>query len=192
MTEITLTDSQRQAQPLLEQFGIIVATTEVNEDFYKEMSWALYLGRKLHPDKPLELRCHGDGGYTRTAFAIVDLIQLDGNIDGVLIGNSCSSHSFIWAACARRYVTPFAIMSVHGVSFGNWNARLDQDTLVRQGQNFELTNTIIANIYAQASSKSAEWWMEKLRVNGATLYDFNADALINDLQMANPIKDRES
>jgi ATP-dependent protease ClpP protease subunit len=106
-------DSQTEKQPLLESHAIIIAPEGIDHSSYLELSWALHVGRVLHPGRPLELRCCGDGGELSPAFALSDLIRSDGNIDGICIGRVSSAHSLIWASCNRRFVHPSALLGVH-------------------------------------------------------------------------------
>jgi len=184
--EIKLTDAQREKQPLLERYGILLAPAELDEAAYVEMSWALHLGRALHPDRPLELRCYGIGGNTYATLAIVNLIRDDGRIDGVLVGDAGSGSSIIWAACPRRYVYPLASINVHeSISrTEGWDMAYQRTQLEEQSWQ----NRQIAALYAQASAQSPEWWLDKMAAGHGVATLIPADELIQ-IGMARPIEE---
>jgi ATP-dependent protease ClpP protease subunit len=191
MSDIKLSDDQRNEQPLLESHGIIIASVEIDGDAYVELSWALHLGRALHPEKPLELRCHGHGGLAHAALAIADLIIHDGNVDGIAMGEVASAHSYIWAACNRRYVYPNALLGVHRCwATGTW-APLQGAEYRMLGSNLDLIDRQAIRLYAKQSNKSKKWWRQRLALSSpsALLY-LDAHQLIHDLEMARPIKER--
>jgi ATP-dependent protease ClpP protease subunit len=187
---ITLTDDQRTAQPLLEAFGIIIAPEEVSHASYVQLSWALAVGRALHGDQPLALRCYGDGGDADAALALVDLIQADGNVDGIALGEVSSANATLWVACARRYITPHAMIAIHGVSHGEWRPRWDAEMYRRKVAEFDWYNERLAQLLAAVSTRTARWWLKRLSERGDVLIRFDYDAVVDDLEMARPLKER--
>jgi ATP-dependent protease ClpP protease subunit len=185
--EISLTDDQRKAQPLLESLAIIITPFEINDAFYREMMWALKLGRLIHPKKPLALHCHGNGGTVSTALAIVDLIQQDGNIHGFLLGTATSAHTMIWAACQHRYVYPHAGIEIHPVATGAWESRLQEEDYANYRHSIGWQNKQILWIYANASTKSVKWWKKQYRKGGYTCVNLPAKKLIQ-IGMAQPAR----
>jgi len=186
---MTLTDEQKKQQPLLEELGIILAPEEINYDGYLGLTWALILGRSLHPEKALALHCCGVGGDVGYALAIVDLIQEDGNMDGIAIGRASSGHSVVWAACPRRYVYPNARIGVHQVRTGEWNNnQTERDYQLSSGR-YEWINKRLIATYTAASNKNEDYWREIVYGAGIELKDFDADDLLG-LGMAKPISER--
>ncbi len=187
-TPSLLPETLKESQPLLERDGIIIMPADVDDDSYFSISLALRLGRKLFPEKPIELRCHGFGGDAGAGFALIDLIKEDGNVDGILLGFAASAHSLIWAACARRYVYPNAVIGVHQAhNYGQ--QQMFEQTYMMELQKIGWYNAHCARIYAEASNKSQEWWREKLK--GELSVDvFDYEALTGDLGMAQGIHER--
>lgn len=192
MTDAKLTDEQKKAQPLLESHGVIIAPVSVDYGFYHEMSWAIIIGRSLRPDKPLAIHCFGYGGYTPVALAIADIIQADGNVDGLLLGDAASAHSIVWAACKRRYAYPNARISVHKAAHHDLSGRYEDHDLQILADNTQREDEKIAKIYAWASNKSPAWWAKALQGSGVALVEFGAHELINDLDMASPASKRKT
>ncbi len=184
---LKLSDGQRATQPLLERFGIILTPPKIEDEAYEQMTWALHLGRALHPDKPLELRCYGEGGDSYAMLAIVNLIRADGNVDGVLVGDAGSASSVIWASCQRRYVHPLASLNVHGARQvgGGWNSQAERAWL----ESLEWVDTRIADIYAAASDKAASWWLEKMAAGHGACSLMPAEEIVA-IGMARPITER--
>lgn len=185
----TLTDDQKAAQPLLETFGVILLPPDIDHEAYKEMSWALRLARALHPEQPLELRCHGDGGSGDVMLAIVDLVQADGNVDGMLIGRAYSASSVIWAACARRYVYPNAGIGVHGalMNVSSWADGQYYQTYV---SGVASTDEAMIALYAAASRKSRKWWRRQMARGHSACVNIDAAKLV-EIGMARPVAERE-
>jgi ATP-dependent protease ClpP protease subunit len=179
-------DSQREKQPLLEEFGIIILPGNIDEDAYIQMSWSLALGRHLHPDARLILRCWGDGGTASAGLAIADLLRADGNVSGELIGKAQSSSSFIWAACSKRYVYPLAGIGVHSsvMVLNTWE---DADYHRTELDHMKRHDVQIAQIYARASHRDADWWLKKMHQGHSACYLLDAERLVK-IGMAKAIR----
>jgi len=190
--EIKLLDDERKAQPLLGQFGIVFMPETLDHAGYQLVSAALVKGRAIFPKKPLALWCNGRGGTVDAALALVDLIQSDGNIDGILIGHVSSAHSVVWASCQRRYTYPHAALQVHQAR--GWESRyMNEDAYALNARDIAQDNETLARIYAGASNRSASWWLKRLKmVSHDDIVRLKADKLINDLDMAKPIRKRKS
>jgi ATP-dependent protease ClpP protease subunit len=187
---MTLTEDQQKAQPLLEQYGIIVAPNEIDHDTYLELSWALKIGREMHPESPLELRCCGIGGEVSRSFAIYDLVQQDGNIDGIALGRVSSGHTIIWSGCNRRFVYPTALVSIHQTKNGAWLQGQLQRDYELGFERYKWGNRQLVEIYAKSSNQGADFWHDKVFSAGAELLNFDASQLI-ELEMAAPISERD-
>jgi ATP-dependent protease ClpP protease subunit len=186
---MTFTDDQQKAQPLLEQHGIIIAPEEINHDTYIELSWALRIGRELHPAQPLEFRCCGVGGESSRSFAIYDLVQQDGNIDGIALGRVSSGHSIIWSGCNRRFVYPTAMVSVHQSKNGSWQQGQVQRDYELGYEQTKWTNSRLVEIYEKVSNQGADYWHDKVFGAGMELFNIDANQLV-ELDMAKPISER--
>ncbi len=188
-----LSDDQKEKQPLLEQFGIVIVPKDINFNAYHELTWALKIGRHLHPSKVLELQCTGYGGEVLFGLAIVNLIQNDGNIKGIALGSSVSTHSFIWASCADRRIYKTATIGIHEIaavdyvrqneSFSGW-IRTERKEYELKVRDFQASNEIIANLYVKASNKNKRWWLSKLSEGANTPIYISAKELVGDLGMA--------
>lgn len=186
-TAIALTEAQREKQPLLERYGIVLAPAEIDTAAYVEMTWALHLARAMHPDRAIELRCYGIGGSTYATLAIANLIRADGRIDGVLVGDAGSGSSIVWAACPQRYVYPFASINVHeSISRAEgWDLAYQRTQLEEQSW----LNRQIAALYTHASTQPPAWWLEKMAAGHGVATLMPADELIQ-IGMARPIEER--
>lgn len=181
-------EALKETQPLLESDGIIIMPAEVDDDSYFAISTSLRIARRLFPDRPIELRCHGFGGDAGAGFALIDLIKEDGNVDGILLGFAASAHSLIWAACQRRYVYPNAVIGVHQAH--DWQSQpMFEQTYHMELMKIGWYNKHSASVYAEASNKPQSWWLEKLK--GELSVDvFDYEALTGDLGMAEGIHTR--
>lgn len=152
------------ADYLLEKQAVINLPDEIDHAAYELILHRILQGRELHGNKPLMLYCRSNGGSAWDAEAICALIQADGNIDGILIGETMSAGSFIWASCARRYVYPDARMGIHpaardaGYRIGNELRGLVEES--------EWIDRYQCRMYAGASSRDYDWWWAKLHAPG--------------------------
>ncbi|MHC4646775.1 MAG: ATP-dependent Clp protease proteolytic subunit [Planctomycetota bacterium] len=189
---MTFIDDQTKSQPLLEQYGIILTPFVIDNDTLKELSWALHVGRELHPNKSLELRCNGDGGSADEALAVAELIRFYGNVDGVALGGISSAHTLIWAACARRYVGPYTTIKIHRSGYGEWVNGDDSDVQAYRVADLLVTEQKLAHLYASSSSKSVKWWGKQIKRTRKNIFLlFTAKQIVNDLEMARPLKKRK-
>lgn len=192
LTPVILTDDQKKAQPLLEGHGIILTPDQIDADSYIALSWAIALGRIMHPRRALELRLSGLGGESRHAFALIDLIQADGNIDGVVLGEANSAHANLWAACARRYVFPHSCVELHRVTNGGWNGEADSRLFSRLSAEYDWADDKQAALWADVSNRSATWWRDQFGTTSRFLtVRFGARELIEDLCIARPYSERQ-
>jgi ATP-dependent protease ClpP protease subunit len=185
-----LSDEQKKAQPLLAKWGIIILPEEINHEAYVEFSWALQIGRELHGDKPIELRCCGTGGGSRWSFAIADLIKRDGNIDGILIGEVTSGHSIIWSWCQRRYAYPLASLKVHQVYSSGWASDQTETDHRLSLEEHEYVNKMMIERFAEISIQGSDWWSNVIYGTHIKTKLMPTEELI-DMLMAEPISNRD-
>jgi len=184
---LSLSDDQEAAQPLLKQFATILVSGLIDNDTYVEFSWALRLGRVLHPTQPLIVQFNGLGGDVTPALGMADLIQADGNVWGVALGRVCSCLSVLWAACARRYIAPNAALGVHPVvmSIGSEMNAAGMRNLADDTDHMD--ERAIA-IYTAASTKDIDYWRSVYFTATDHLEILPASAVIGDLGMAFPLE----
>lgn len=156
-----MTDS---ADYLLEKHGIIVLPGMIDHASYALILHRLLQGREIHGDQPLMLYCRCDGGWAWDAEAIVALIEADGNVDGVLIGETLSSGAFIWASCTRRYVYPNARLGIHPTK-RDIGYRLGSELkgLVEEA---DWIDRFQCQRYVKASRRGFDWWWAKMHAPG--------------------------
>ena len=106
---------------LLKKRGIVVLPQEIEHDTYRMLLEALIIAK----DRQVKLFCRGDGGCSRTALAMVDLIQHHGDVIGLLPGEANSSHVTIWAGCKERYVYPNGLIGLHKVAWAESSFHAD-------------------------------------------------------------------
>ena len=152
------------ADYLLEKHGIINLPDEIDHAAYEKILHRVLQGRELHGDKPLMLYCRCSGGLAWDAEAIVALIESDGNIDGILIGETMSAGAFIWASCARRYVYPEARLGIHPTRRDV--GYVTKDVLVGFAQEGDTVDRFQCLRYEKASRRDFDWWWQKLHAPG--------------------------
>jgi ATP-dependent protease ClpP protease subunit len=173
---------------LLDKHGVLVLPEDIEHSTYTLLLEALlHLG-----DKPLTLYCRGNGGSTRSAMAMVDLIRQHGNVTGLLPGEANSSHGIVFAACQHRFVYPHARLGIHKVSWDGLSTRIDNDTLRLIAEDYEISDRVNARILAKASSHSEEWWYDMIQKAGSGgLIHFHAQQ-IREVEMARPIEEYQT
>lgn len=182
-----LTETMKEAQPLLMSLGVIITPPEIDDAFYKEMAWAISLGRKAHPRAKLRILCCGHGGWSYQALGIGDLLSSDGNIIGILNGYCASAHGIIWASCPERLVYPHATLGVH---LGTYS-ELKEVNAVDVMHNYETLQWIdhrVASLYASISTEDVDYWKGRIRHAPGSLDDIHADELV-EMGMARHVDD---
>lgn len=177
-------DKQRE---LLENHNVIILPDNINHDFYSFMVEAVI----MYPDNEINMYCRGDGGSTRSAVAIVDLIKQHGNFTGLLAGEANSSHVTVWAGCTRRYVYPNAAIGVHKISWDLDNIIVTSEVAKTLMDDYEVSERIVSDILAGASNKDAQFWYDAQQF-GNTAYKmkmFYYQDIIA-MEMALPIGER--
>jgi ATP-dependent protease ClpP protease subunit len=181
--------SNEAADYLLEKHGIISLPHDIDHEAYEMVLYRLTQGRMLHPDMPLRLFCHGNGGFTYDALAMVDLIRADGNVDGMLTGSAASMSAVVWAACARRFVYPNGRIGIHPVSSGHSDG--DRRIFHAEMEELEALDNRICQIFGDASSeRGSVWWHSRLYEDGDLKW-LLADELMG-IGMAKPVSERTS
>lgn len=168
---------------LLEDQQVIVLPEEITHAVYEDVLAATL----MFPGKEITLYCRGEGGESRAALAIVDLIRLHGKFVGILCGAGNSAHGMIWAACQTRVVTQHGALGIHMVSWDSYSTRVDAKSAAVIESNFRHTNDHCARIYAEASNRDERYWLEQLERTSGSVVTFTADDLV-EFEMAVPVK----
>lgn len=169
-----LTDQDKE---LLIEHHSLSLPESIEQETYLDFLYALKKFRAANPTEELHLYCRSGGGDTRSAMAMVDLIQSDGKVVGHLVGDVCSSAAAIWAACPKRIVYPNGMLFVHPVSWNDIVGVVDASRLWSMWQEFNETDWKYCNIYASASNKDKVWWHNQLNPAGDGSW-FDAKTLI--------------
>lgn len=154
-----MTPEQKNA---IEKHGIITLYQLIDADSLENFHQALLLARSVDPSSPITLCLCGYGGATCFGTGILTLIQNDGNIDGIAVGDVTSTHSWLWAACNRRYISPNASMNVHP-TYLSTDERIDQHRGRLIVATSEAADDMYAQLYAEASGQPEEFWMTMLK-----------------------------
>jgi ATP-dependent Clp protease protease subunit len=93
----------------------ILLDTEVNERIAHDVVGRLFHLNELDPERPIQLYISTHGGWSHSAFTIVDAMRLiDAPVNTWAIGGAYSSGAVVLTAgTGRRYATPNAILMVH-------------------------------------------------------------------------------
>lgn len=170
------------------QYVIVPETIEY--DFYKqvlevmiERQWA----RSVNVEDtlpPLYFYFRSNGGSSRDAMAVVNLIQADGNVHGVIVGDTISCAATIWASCQQRSVIGDSVarIGIHPVSWDGIEGIFDAKRLAVKADEFEWIDRRQIEIYTKASNRPVSWWRD-LYQDAGKLSWLSADTLI-DIGMA--------
>lgn len=173
---------------LLDKHGALILPEEIEHSTY-----VLLLEALLHVGgKPLVLYCRGNGGSSRSAAAMVDLIRQHGNVTGLLPGEANSSHGIVFASCQQRYIYPHARLGIHQVSWDGLSTRIDNPTLKLIARDYRMSDTANAAILSDASNRSPEWWLKMIKKAGSGgIIHFHAPEL-REMELARPIEEYPS
>jgi ATP-dependent protease ClpP protease subunit len=171
-----------KTEKLLVERGVLILPEEIDHGVYELVVEATLIMR----GKRFALYCRGDGGCSRSALAIVDLLRGHGDVDGLLYGEANSSHATIWAGCARRWVSPGALIGVHMVSWGSINTRMDSVTMHLIATEYRSTESRVSDVLAAASNRPADWWLKQIRETSGAVIQIPAAELI-EMEMARPV-----
>ena len=182
-----MNDNQRR---LLDEWGCLMLPEIIEHDTYQ-----MVLEACLHrDDKGFHLFCRGNGGSSRDAYAIIDVIEDHSNVVGFLPGDACSMHAIIWAACAKRYVYPLGTIGLHMVAL-NQVEHIDAKYAASIAREYEASDRRNAMILATACTSAGlqfgcEFWLNTIRQNGSHgITEFDAHFLTTVCKMAQPASD---
>lgn len=116
-------------EPLLKQRTILVAEG-MNELSARHVVERLLHLNGLDPEAPIELLLNTSGGWTDSAFAIIDTMRsIDAPVNVTATGGCYSAGTLILAAATgERRATPGAVMSVHVNDYYRDEGEFDTDT----------------------------------------------------------------
>lgn len=146
--------------------GIIHLPSTINSPLAATIDSQIDYFRENEPNEPLRLYCRSDGGNATETLAIANLIRLDGNIEGHLIGESCSGGSVIWAACGKRFIYPYSRIGIHPCEWRMDNVALTAAMMYSKFRDFRGIDRAMCHIYAEASNQPFEWWWKLLNKQG--------------------------
>jgi ATP-dependent protease ClpP protease subunit len=172
-------------QPLLDH-AIIITPEELNEAAYLDLSTSLFLARHQHPNRPITIRITGDGGETKYAFALYDLIQSDTNITGLILGSASSSHTILWCACQTRLIAPNAKFGLHQPSRLGFEYPHAHSDLQAAAHDLKSITERTAHCYADASTKPYDQWLAILQSVSIECCYLSASDLL-EIEMAHAI-----
>ena len=158
----------------------------IESDYLEEFAVKLSYTRKIALEKPIRLYCRCSGGAAEAGIAITNLIIRDGNVNGILIGESCSMGSVIWASCAKRFVYPRTLIGVHEVAWQGADVSYNTSKLHAMWQEFDAIDRRCCEILAAASNCDYGWWWEFYHQNGDIKW-LDAAQLVS-MGMATPVE----
>lgn len=139
--------------------------------------------------REVRLFCRGDGGSSRAALAIVDVIQEYANIIGILPGEANSSHAIIFAGCTERYVYPRGTVGLHKLAFDFTHVRMDSLYARQLANEYELAEARWCEILAAASNHTPIYWHDVIQNAGSGgIVQFDAAKMI-EMGLARPINE---
>lgn len=185
---IHISDELKAKQPLL-YLGIVTTPKNIDYESYRELETCFeYISYK---DRDIYLRVLGWGGYVEHSMSIVDLTRLH-DVTGILVGAAYSGSSIIWAGCPKRYVMPNGLLQVHQASVVHREDAVDTaNSSYLSLLNLMEDNKTMIEIYSDACASpnhKASYWGNIFTVSSdAGLKRYNSDAIVNELQMGQPI-----
>ena len=165
----------------------IILPDDIDHDLYRMIAEAAL----MFPDDTIDLYCRGDGGSSRSALAIVDVIREHGKFVGLLPGEANSSHATIWAGCSERYVYPHGAIGMHKIIWEATEIILTAQIMDAIGDDYEKAERQVSVLFASVSNHDADFW-QQAQDYGNIPYKmkmFYAQELI-EMGMALPIADR--
>lgn len=151
-----------ETQAKLLKRGVIVLPEVLEHAVYELFVEALVIER---PTDEVRVYCKGNGGDSRTAMAIADLIDQHGNVTGVLLGEAMSSHVVIFSACQKRFVSPSGALGVHGAS-KYIDMPIDARTASLIAVEYARANRLTAVRLAHISDQPLSYWLEMIEHAG--------------------------
>lgn len=158
-----VTKTELESDWLLNSRSTIVFPATITSDTLEWFAARLFY---LASTRALNILFCSNGGDSSVGIAIANLLQGKEWVHGYLIGDTASASATVWASCAHRYVYPAAMMGIHPVSWEDDTSRYDAARLRSRTQEFEWADTEQCRIYAAASNKSLEWWLDLYNQQG--------------------------
>lgn len=158
----------------------IIMPESIEYEFYKQFLELVIDRQRRRSDgenvPALRLYCRSNGGGSRDGFGVVSAIRMDGNVEGIMLGETISTGATIWAACQFRVVHPLARMGIHPVAWFGAEGIHDAKRIGAIAEEFAWTDQEQCRIYAAASKKSFKWWWKRY-TNTAKLFWLDAKQL---------------
>lgn len=151
---------------LLNCKGIIWLAEDVEEDVLMRVTAQIHYLREKDAAAPIHLYIRSDGGSSNVGIALVNIIQMDGNVSGWMVGDSSSAAATIWAGCAKRYVFANGRMGIHPAMWYQQEVKFDAAQASRWASKLTKADERQCEIYAAASNKPFEWWWQRYNEPG--------------------------
>jgi len=145
---------------MLNTLGVVWLAEAIDEETLMRVTTQLLYLRKIDKE-PIRLYVRSDGGDSRCGLALANMIQLVGNVHGIMIGDTASSAATVWAACSKRFVFKNVRMGIHPVQWRESDAKYDGAKLSKLAGEFTRIDERQCEVYAAASNKELSWWWDR-------------------------------
>ena len=168
---------------MMETYGVLVLPEDIDHAAYVLVVEALLFADQCGHETVV-LYCAGGGGDVNAALAIVDVIQLRGNVIGLLPGQADSSHATVWLGCSERYVYPLGAMGIHEMKFTVYDkTSIDRQFARNYGDAVQSYHGRVAKLLCDACAEpelyTVEHWLDVLHQVGASgVVHYDAEHLI--------------
>ena len=158
-----MTPEQRE---MIEKHGIITLYGGIDPTSAEYLLQAIAFARDVgHDNDPIAIYFASYGGEVPAGVAMVSAIMADGNVDGVMVGDTASAAGWVWAACKRRYISPYASLGLHlpGRTLYTEGKRENSMLIKRLAAEYDAIEQFVAGIFSSASRMPVEWWLGAMR-----------------------------
>lgn len=152
--------SELEQDYMLNVRSVVWLAEDINEDTLTRITTQIIYLRKFDRE-PIRLYVRSDGGDSRCGLALANMIQLAGNVHGIMIGDTASSAATVWAACSKRFVFKNVRMGIHPVQWQESHAKYDGAKLSKMANEFNSVDERQCEVYAAASNKDLAWWWDR-------------------------------
>jgi ATP-dependent protease ClpP protease subunit len=146
---------------LLYRHNVIWLAETIDEETLMRITREIEYLRDCDDKQPIKLYVRSDGGDSRCGLALANMIQMVGNVHGIMIGDTASSAATVWAACSKRFVFKNVRMGIHPVQWRESEAKYDGAKLSKLANEFNSLDERQCEVYAQASNKDFAWWWHR-------------------------------
>lgn len=173
-----------ESNPLLDT-GVILFPSEFSTEDVWDLKAALSIAFDLFT-QPIVL-FNGLGGTSDGCLAMCDMLK-ESNAIGIAYGGVSSAHSITWASCPDRYISERAVVGIHGVRSGIFDAPTVETDYRMNLQSTKVWNDIYAKIYADACASfyfnKPAYWKRMFTKIGMYHRAFSSQEIVDKYQMA--------